>query len=96
MKQRIPSFILLLWTITVLPCVAETESTLDLEGTSIIGEQEAPQVRFTIPWRETRTTTLPRRPWTSLITHEPRPLDRETFLLQLQLEQLIRPNELPR
>ena len=79
-----------------LSWTAGAETTLELEGTSIIGEEESPQVRFTIPWQETGTTTLPRRPWKSLTTHEPRPIDRETFRLKLQLEQLIRPNELPR
>lgn len=96
MKPRVFPLMLLLMAGIVLCGAANAEDTLELEGTSIIGEEESPQVRFTIPWRETRATTLPRRPWTSLIRHEPRPLDRETFQLRLQLEQLIRPNELPR
>ena len=87
MKPRLLSLALLLGAAIALPSMAETGSTLELEGTSIIGEEESPQVRFTIPWQETRSTTLPRRPWTSLIKREPRPLDRETFKLQLQLEQ---------
>ena len=73
--------------------IATAAPTVDLEGTSIIGEQESPRVRYTIPWQKTQITTLPKRPWVSLIKHELRPIDRETFQQQLQLDQLIQPNE---
>ncbi len=73
--------------------IAAAAPTVDLKGTSIIGEQESPKVRYTIPWQKTQTITLPKRPWVSLIKHELRPIDRETFQQQLQLDQLIQPNE---
>ena len=96
MNYRTFALIILLGSGAGLFKISTAESTLDLEGTSIIGEQESPKVRFTIPWRQTKKTTLPKRPWVSQIKHEMAPLDRETFQQQLQLEQLTRPSELPR
>jgi len=93
MIYRIFALIILMGPGAGLYNIANAASTMDLEGTSIIGEQESPKVRFTIPWQQTKTTTLPKRPWVSLIKHELAPLDRETFQQQLQLEQLTRPNE---
>ncbi len=95
MKQG-ACILLLAACLALLPGMASAQTTLELEGTAIIGEEESPRVRFNIPWRETATTSLPKRPWRSLIRHEPEPIDRETFRLKLQLEQTAKPNETPR
>ncbi len=93
MIDRIFAIIMFTFLGSTLFNIATAAPTVDLKGTSIIGEQESPKVRYTIPWQKTQTTTLPKRPWVSLIKHELRPIDRETFQQQLQLDQLIQPNE---
>ncbi len=60
---------------------------VSMEGTAIIGEQERPQIHFTIPWQAGAPVRPITRPWLSLITRRLAPIDREIFQQQLQWEQ---------
>jgi len=66
---------------------ASAEPVVEMEGTSIIGEQELPKVRFTIPWQEIPPARDAPRPWVSQVQEEhPAPLDRAYFQQLLQFK----------
>ena len=61
---------------------------VEMEGTAIIGEQEQPRVRFTIPWREVPPAPDHPRPWTSRQEEAAIPLDPVYFRQLLRFQSL--------
>jgi|GEM_PF-6418215 len=59
---------------------------VNMEGTAIIGEQEQPQIHFTIPWQAGAPVRPITHPWVSLVTRRLAPVDRKIFQQQLQWE----------
>jgi len=88
-------------SITILPvtilCMAPdqvigedaTNTQIDMEGMSIIGNNELPKALFIVPWKAAEAPIIPRRPLNSLINDELSPIDPDVFRRYLQyLDQL--------
>ena len=62
---------------------------LDLESTSVTGNQELPKVLYIVPWKESGIGNLSGKPVNSLLDEALAPLDREVFQRQVSyFEQL--------
>ncbi len=83
MKRR---YMYILGAALLATAVASAEPVVEMEGTSIIGEQELPKVRFTIPWQEIPAARNAPRPWVSQVQEHPAPLDRAYFQQLLQFK----------
>ncbi len=57
---------------------------LDLDSTSIRGNQELPKVMYIVPWKESGSGELQGRPVNSLIDEVLAPLDRDVFRRQIR------------
>jgi hypothetical protein len=66
---------------------------LDLDATSIRGNQELPKVLYIVPWKEPGVVDLAGRPLNSLVDEALAPVDREVFRRQMNyFEQLYAPS----
>ena len=70
--------------------VAEDQlDRLNLEATSVTGNQELPKVLYIVPWKESGIGDLTGKPVNSLLDEALAPLDREVFQRQVSyFEQL--------
>lgn len=57
---------------------------MELESTSIRGNQELPRVLYIVPWKDPSLGSLAGKPVNSLIDEVLAPLDRDVFLRQTQ------------
>jgi hypothetical protein len=73
-------FLLLL--ITTL-ATAHAEDRIELEGTSIFGNQELPKVLYIVPWKDSEQPQLQEPPLESLIDPALAPIDRSEFRRQV-------------
>lgn len=60
------------------------DDTLELEGTSIIGNRELPKVLYIVPWKTAEIGDLDDRPVSSLQDELLAPVDRDVFRRQLR------------
>lgn len=60
------------------------EEELDLEGMSVMGNQELPKALFIVPWKEAESATVPDRPLNSLLNDALQPVDPDVFRRHLQ------------
>ena len=76
--------------VVTLNAVAEDQlDRLDLEATSVTGNQELPKVLYIVPWKESGIGDLTGKPVNSLLDEALAPLDREVFQRQVSyFEQL--------
>jgi len=71
-----------LFTLIALLCLcapAQSEETLDMEGTRIRGNQELPKVLYIVPWKRSDIPDLSQPPLESLIDEALAPVDRDVF-----------------
>jgi hypothetical protein len=57
--------------------------TVQLEGTTITGNQELPKALHIVPWKPASTGDLSGRPMNSLVDETLEPIDREVFLREI-------------
>jgi hypothetical protein len=68
---------------------AVQRDTLDLDTTSVTGNQELPKVLYIVPWKDADAGDLAGKPAQSLLDEVLAPIDREVFQRQLRyFEQL--------
>lgn len=80
---------LLLFTLTPTFAQEATEAQIDMEGMSIIGNNELPKALFIVPWKDAEAPVSPDRPLNSLVNDELKPVDPDIFRRYLQyLDQL--------
>ena len=60
------------------------DETLELEGTSIIGNRELPKVLYIVPWKTAEIGDLEDRPVSSLQDEVLAPVDRDVFRRELR------------
>jgi hypothetical protein len=77
-KQLIFAFILLM-----ICSLAQAEDRIELEGTSIFGNQELPKVLYIVPWKDSELPQLNEPPLESLIDEALAPIDRSEFRRQV-------------
>jgi len=66
---------------------------LDLDVTSVTGNQELPRVLYILPWKESGIGDLTGKPVNSLLDEVLAPLDREVFQRQLKYFDQLHAND---
>ena len=66
---------------------------LDLEGTTITGNQELPKALHIVPWKSAEAGDLAGRPLNSLIDEILAPIDRDVFLRELEYYDAVHSSE---
>lgn len=66
------------------PAAARPADRLDLDPTSIRGNQELPKVLYILPWKEPGPAEPAGRPLNSLVDEALAPVDREVFRRQMR------------
>lgn len=66
---------------------------LDLDATSVTGNQELPRVLYILPWKESAIGDLTGKPVNSLLDEVLSPLDREVFQRQVKYFDQLHANE---
>lgn len=77
----------------LLPATGVTEERLDLEGTTITGNQELPKALHIVPWKAAGTGDLAGRPLNSLVDELLAPIDRDVFLRELEYYEAVHSSE---
>ncbi len=65
------------------------QQRLEMEGTSIIGNQELPKVLYIVPWKSTETVNFPSPPIESIMDQALKPLERNAFRRQVRYHDAI-------
>ena len=68
---------------------AQAADTLDLEGTTITGNQELPKALHIVPWKTPQAGELAARPMNSLVDEILAPIDRDVFLRELEYYEAV-------
>ena len=66
---------------------------LDLDATSVTGNQELPRVLYILPWKESGLGDLTGKPVNSLLDEVLAPLDREVFQRQVKYFDQLHAND---
>lgn len=85
--------------IVIVPCLsisgmfAYAGDKLDLEGTTITGNQELPKALHIVPWKSADAGELAARPMNSLVDQILAPIDRDVFLRELEYYEAVHSSE---
>ena len=60
------------------------QEKLDMEGTSIIGNKELPNVLYIVPWKSSKPIALQSPPFDSVLDEVLKPIERTTFKQQVK------------
>ena len=74
----------MMFVAAALPGVASATDELDLDSTSIRGNQELPKVMYIVPWKDSGLGELQGRPVNSLVDEVLAPVDRDVFRRQIR------------
>ncbi|HHJ12781.1 MAG TPA: hypothetical protein ENJ79_00155 [Gammaproteobacteria bacterium] len=72
---------------------AVAEEKLDMEGMSVIGNQELPKALFIVPWKATEIARAPDRPVNSLVNDSLQPVDPDVFRRKLHFFDMLHKND---
>jgi len=72
---------------------AQAGDRLDLEGTTITGNQELPKALHIVPWKPAAAGDLAGRPLNSLVDELLAPVDRDVFLRELEYYEAVHSSE---
>jgi hypothetical protein len=70
--------------VLLLPCLAQAEERLEMQGTSIIGNKELPKVLYIVPWKPAEKIDLSTPAYSSVLDDPLQPLERNSFRRQVQ------------
>ncbi len=79
-----PRFAACLLGLSCFAGCAHAADRLDLEGTTITGNQELPKALHIVPWQSAQAGDLAARPMNSLIDEVLAPIDRDVFIRELE------------
>ena len=72
-----------------LATCAQAADRVDLEGTTITGNQELPKALHIVPWKSAEAGDLAARPMNSLVDEILAPIDRDVFLRELEYYEAV-------
>ncbi|MBL6998517.1 MAG: hypothetical protein ISR73_01560 [Gammaproteobacteria bacterium] len=75
--------ILSLLILITISTTSEAEQRLDMQGTSIIGNKELPNVLYIVPWKSADRVVVDTPPIDSVLDEPIQPLKRSTYKRQL-------------
>lgn len=87
MKRHARNHIFLL--LLACACHAQGAEQLDLQGTTITGNQELPKALHIVPWKSAEAGDLAGRPLNSLVDEALAPIDRDVFLRELEYYEAV-------
>lgn len=67
--------------------------SLDLDGSTITGNQELPKALYIVPWKSADPGNLAGRPLNSLVDEILAPVDRDVFLRELEYYETVHSSE---
>lgn len=70
------------------------EDSVELEGTSIIGNRELPKILYIVPWKKPDPDSLIGRPVASLLDEVLGAVDRDVFRRQVEYYEFIEGNDI--
>ena len=79
--------------LTATSMFTSAAETVQLEGTTITGNQELPKALHIVPWKPASTGDLSGRPMNSLVDETLEPIDREVFLREIDYYDAVHSNE---
>lgn len=88
------SLLALLFTFnTLLTPLVSAEDRIDMEGISIIGNKELPNILYIVPWQYAEHAEIADPPLSTLINEALKPVDRESLLRHQSYARLLRQQE---
>ena len=92
-SRSYPQVIACLLGVFCLTNCAQGADRLDLEGTTITGNQELPKALHIVPWKSAEPGELAARPMNSLVDEILAPIDRDVFLRELEYYEAVHSTE---
>jgi len=77
-------FVFAVGAIWSLACPAGAGEEMNMQGMSVMGNQELPKALFIVPWKEAESAMVPDRPLNSLLNDALQPVDPDVFRRQLR------------
>jgi hypothetical protein len=74
-KKKIPHTL----SLVIFCSIASAEERIDMQGTSVIGNSEMPNVLYVVPWKRTPDPDLNPELYESLIEDQLKPIDKNVF-----------------
>jgi len=81
--KRLRTLCLLLGVVAADPVAAE-EAVIELEGTTVIGNQELPKVLYIVPWQKSELPDAADLPLNRLVEQAIQPVERDSFQRQVE------------
>ena len=81
--KRLRLLCLLLGVVAAGPAPAE-EAVIELEGTTVIGNQELPKVLYIVPWQKSELPDVADLPLNRLVEQAIQPVERDSFQRQVK------------
>ena len=91
MKSIKPLHLVSLIAPIVFSVGAFAQQRIEMEGTSITGNKESPNVLYIVPWKSTETVDFPSPPVESIMDQPLVPLERNAFRRQIRYHATIFP-----
>lgn len=89
MKASSTAAIFLFGNLALASGAAPAADRLELEGTTITGNQELPKALHIVPWKPADAGELAARPMNSLVDEILAPIDRDVFLRELEYYEAV-------
>lgn len=89
MKPSFKKASLVLACLSMHAGITTAADRLDLEGTTITGNQELPKALHIVPWKPADAGELAARPMNSLVDEILAPVDRDVFLRELEYYEAV-------
>ena len=84
----------LIFVALVLSSSINAEERLELEGISIIGNKELPNILYIVPWKTPELPDMTELPLSTLINNALLPIDRQSVLREEQYYNALKEHEL--
>lgn len=73
-----------IFVLLIICSAVGAQQRLDMQGTSIIGNKELPNVLYIVPWKVAEPVNLETPPFDSVLDDVLKPIDRSTFKQQVK------------
>ncbi len=91
-KHRSLLILLFIFNAVMTPLVA-AEDRIDMEGISIIGNKELPNILYIVPWQYAEHAEITDPPLSTLINEALQPVNRESLLRHQSYTRLLKKQE---
>ncbi len=89
LKNKIPMGLILISAASF----SQAETRMEMQGTSVIGNQELPKILYVVPWKKSGLPDMRRPPISQLVNEVLAPLDREEFRREIYYHRVFFENQ---